>query len=860
MTKIHASHLITFAVVGLAATFVSLGRAVPQTSVQVEDSTRLAARISAATGLAIRSDAPISIVGIGRTGLKSALFWQEVLFLGGRDKSKSRDLYRAEIRINREHGILALRNLKNLTDSPAGDEYQLIVSPPYAAVATRALGQVRSLTLLDFRGRPRPDGAEWSIFTRFLACLTDLLETGHIGGVAKTTVRFARPPTRASLSFVTKSAVAKKIAVTWTDRKSRPRRANVNILDSAPDYEELIATIDVRLPKRPILWIVDTVRSFSWIGPGPIEWAEGRFFSIQDAYRRLIYSLTGDETLTMYVDTSDTSEPQPIANVVPSGLEVGNVTPNPIWPPPAIKPPVFKRVAHGEGIWQPESRDFLRTLPGAPPAIYHSYTRPDRERPYVRVHLFAMDMRQFDLHMVGGYEDPKPTTGSQGTGRIPRRREILSRLVVAFNGAFKTEHGAYGMMVERDILLPPQDDAATIASLEDGRTVMGSWPIGMTIPTEMISLRQNMDPLLENGVVNPRRRYLWGFTLDEDITNMHTIRSGFCMTESGVLIYGWGEDLTARTLGVAMNAAGCVYGIHLDMNPFHTAFIYYRFADSPSTKRPSFQAALALKEMRFSPNRYVNGAPKDFFFLTLKDSTPDQEWSSSGLAQPAPAFVPAVFKQNKGQCQMIAIDMTRASVEILPGRIPLELAPVASQPNQNNVKQVLATVRLGQWSFERGQLVDGTVVSALTPDRATLALDEFGALAIGMWPLETKSKSPTKDAIQSRWLIPGTPTSERVATIALKGDHWLLLAQGPGDELAGIMKKQGITHALAFNLPETGPVIAVRGEHGMVIPSGKPTPTRDLPGTALRIIARPRPLGMTRLEDVFGRGGTKANE
>ena len=66
--------------------------------------------------------------------------------------------------------------------------------------------------------------------------------------------------------------------------------------------------------------------------------------------------------------------------------------------------------------------------------------------------------------------------GATGTGRLPDDPETLKRIVAAFNGAFKTEHGAYGMMVEGNVLLPPQDEAATIATYEDGTVVMGSWP------------------------------------------------------------------------------------------------------------------------------------------------------------------------------------------------------------------------------------------------------------------------------------------------------------------------------------------------------------------------------------------------
>jgi hypothetical protein len=85
-----------------------------------------------------------------------------------------------------------------------------------------------------------------------------------------------------------------------------------------------------------------------------------------------------------------------------------------------------------------------------------TFVRLDDERPYTRVLLVAMDMRQLELGMQAGVEDPVPLVGPRGDGRIPRTPGLLPRVVGAFNGAFKTEHGAYGMAVDGRVLLPPQ--------------------------------------------------------------------------------------------------------------------------------------------------------------------------------------------------------------------------------------------------------------------------------------------------------------------------------------------------------------------------------------------------------------------
>ncbi|MDJ0762709.1 MAG: hypothetical protein QNJ97_06935 [Myxococcota bacterium] len=852
--RVHSGHFISFFVVAIAAAGVSIARGVSDVDGVHGETDQLEQQLSGKLNLVVQPTGVHETANKPETGLTAALKWREIVFLAAKEKQLPADLYRAEVRTVEDQGIISIRGVRNLTDTPAGDEYALVNCPPQVAVLTRALGQVRSATVFDIRGQVLSSDDGWTLLTRLTARLTDFLRTGHFQGIRKTALRFSPPPSWADLSVEGAGTPDMRIGVNWTDLEETFFAVDIRSDQDPVETEGLIPTADVRLPKHLILWLVDTVRSISWIGPGPIEWAEGRYFAIRDALRRFTYALFGEDDAVGEEDAADADELRR-AVAVSMGLEVGSLeTP---WPPPNIPAPVFKRLARGEGRWRPAVPGFVPALSGAPPIVYRTYTRPDIQRPYVRVHLMAMDMRQLDLHMVGGYEDPQPTTGSQGTGRIPRKRAILSRTVLAFNGAFKTLHGAYGMMVEKDVLLPPQDRAATVATMDDGQVLMGSWPTGLKIPANMVSLRQNMDPLVENSVVNPRRRYLWGFTLDEDIRNMNTIRSGICMTAAGSMIYAWGEDLTATTLGIAMNAAGCTYGIHLDMNPFHTSFIYYHFKDPVDGKRPDFDAELILPEMRFSPYRYVNGAPKDFFFLTLKDtSPPGPDWQSEGLAQPAPAFVPAVHKLQVGGAAFLAIDMTRAVAEIEPGEVPHHLAPAGGVkiPSRDHPDLVLVDVLLGRWSLTRGQLTAGAIVAQLTPDRATLAIDPHSKPHIGMWPLRVGKNKHIGHAVQGDWLSAGGNT-RGVAVGRLK-NRWLVLGEGAKQDLVQALKDLNVARPIFFRAETPGAAITVRTPKGMVDLTGNPITTRDAESAALRILAHPRPMGMAGLAASLSEGGS----
>ena len=127
-----------------------------------------------------------------------------------------------------------------------------------------------------------------------------------------------------------------------------------------------------------------------------------------------------------------------------------------------------RRSSRGCGSCRRRRRD-------APSRLLPDLRRPDEERPYAKVLLVAMDMRQLDLGMEAGVEDPEPLTGPPGTGRIPRDPQVYQRVAAAFNGGFKTEHGNYGMMVNKRVLLPPVAGAATVVVSNDGRVGMGTW-------------------------------------------------------------------------------------------------------------------------------------------------------------------------------------------------------------------------------------------------------------------------------------------------------------------------------------------------------------------------------------------------
>jgi hypothetical protein len=161
----------------------------------------------------------------------------------------------------------------------------------------------------------------------------------------------------------------------------------------------------------------------------------------------------------------------------------------------------------------------------------------------------------------------------------------------------------------------------------------------------VVSLRQNMTPLVADGAVNPYKRHWWGGVPPGWTEESRTVRSAVCATQEGFVGYFYGASVDPDVLGLAMQRARCRYAVHLDMNPGHTGFEFYRVGRAgtlPRFKRPledlweargslpdapewEFMSRRMIKFMALMNfPRYVNPEARDFFFLTLRHLLPGE--------------------------------------------------------------------------------------------------------------------------------------------------------------------------------------------------------------------------------------------
>jgi hypothetical protein len=549
------------------------------------------------------------------------------------------DVFLAQARTTPTGTVLSLDGVYNLTRSPEADERDLTTDPSgtYAAFATEVGGHIDAITVIDGRGERSDALAERGARVRL--AVTRWQRTGRPTGYGLERFDFVRPARGVTLAF---EGTSLRVATGGARVRIEPSRGyslgeQASLLRHRP---RVAAQMDAWVP-----WAVNTVRAVPWIGAEPIELLESLAFGAEHQLARLRQQTVGSSN--RQADAQDLQDV--LSSGGPAGARVeGTVTG---WPPPALTPLVQPALAR-EGVWSPLVREgdpFSRANPGAPPAMYVTFLRPDPERMDGRTFFAVWDPRQLELHVVPGSEEPIGATGETGTGAIPRDERTMSRLVAGFNGAFQAIHGEFGVFAEGMVLLPAKPYAASLALMANGDVGFGSWPRGLRqIPEDIVEFRQNMTAIVDEGQYNPWRRGYWG-GIHGQTTDTHTTRTAICLTRDDHVVYAWGDHLEPAVLGRALIAARCRYAVHLDMNGANTGFELYRVA--PAAEHPplehaliagfetegavsglpglTFRARKLVRRMSHNLPRYIRRDPRDFFYLMLRAVLP-------GAPLPAP--------------------------------------------------------------------------------------------------------------------------------------------------------------------------------------------------------------------------------
>ncbi|MBK7579683.1 MAG: hypothetical protein IPI67_05680 [Myxococcales bacterium] len=778
--------------------------------------------------------------------LQETFFGRRLLFLGAEKAGSPRDVYRASVRVTLDGKPIAVTQVRNLTDTPLGDDTGLDVRGQNAVFATVAYGSIQGITLLDLGGMRREDKPSgW--FYRTLQAITAFQESGSFADLGRTDIVLELPSREAKLTLDEQSL---QVDLGTAGRGLRFKTASRE-LEGAEGGQAYAAHADIhRQAEKPlVLWGVDTVRAE--VGPAPIAWLEAKVFGAKDTFKRTTFQMFSSAGAANTLKDQEQTERAAAAVLDSSKLKDGES-----WPPPSI-PSIWKENKPGEGEWEPVVLPFLKPLPAvggtkgkAPAYFYKTFFRPDAERPYSEVTLIAMDMRQLELGMQAGFEDPKPLTGPPGDGRLPREKAVLDRVVGTFNGAFKTTHGRYGMKVDERVLIPPVAGGATVMITKDGDVGLGSWPKSEEIPDDIRSFRQNLDPLVEDGVANPTGRYIWGWQLSG--TSVMTQRTALCVTAAGHLYYAFAPEIDGPTLGKALRQAGCSYGVHLDMNPGHCGFVYTDIVDY---RAKEFNLKKAHDEMKLDPGKFVRWSAKDFFYVMVRDPVPVDpsgvRWQPDAGLQPPPAWLPGIFQS---KLKVGNLEVNLESFEA--GRVAFRMRAGAKEPKHGNVsdnvelsgddsQRVVATIGLGHTTdaMRLGIAFAGVAALDPKPGYATLLVRSGAPLAIYL-PGEAPRLEKGDEAAQLPLLAEnGKLTEQAVAhgPLRLRGALCVLTSgrvvvatarHDSSDSLAAALQKVGCTRVVELDRGSQHPAFVHR--------AGTPTPPlASYDTTVLHAIGQP---------------------
>jgi len=265
---------------------------------------------------------------------------------------------------------------------------------------------------------------------------------------------------------------------------------------------------------------------------------------------------------------------------------------------PGTLAPLVDSPLAGEGVW----RD-LYAVNGLPAARVASL-RPDSLHTAYYVQVVWMDPTLVSFRLHPGYKVPGPavTPDNQITP------DEMNSVLATFNSGFLMTDAQGGYWQNGHSIVALRTGAASMVLTTDGHVKVESWPGGTPSP-DIASVRQNLDMVIENGVVSPAvsqaSASVWGKTIGNAA---YVWRSGIGVRADGSVVFVVGPAMNIKTLAGVLQDAGAVNAMQLDINPDWTNYITYSHP-SPGTATPS---VLPPPNSKVSANRYLQPSSRDF--------------------------------------------------------------------------------------------------------------------------------------------------------------------------------------------------------------------------------------------------------
>lgn len=269
---------------------------------------------------------------------------------------------------------------------------------------------------------------------------------------------------------------------------------------------------------------------------------------------------------------SVTKDPASTASSTTTSTTTVPAGPTPL-PAPSPLTPTGGGQGANQGVWTPAGR----TVNGHV-AVYETSLVPPGGT--AAAGIAWMDTRLLSARLYSGSLSPG---GGPYIFTAPVLPAQAASLVAAFNGGFMMPVAHGGYYTEGKVVDPLVAGAASLVIYSDGSVDIGAWGSDVTMTPNVVSVRQNLVPLVANGaptsLASTPYWLDWGATCGVDscvgagIENQW--RSGLGITSDGALVYVTGPSLAPLQLAQLLVAAGAVRGMQLDINPDWTVFVTY---------------------------------------------------------------------------------------------------------------------------------------------------------------------------------------------------------------------------------------------------------------------------------------------
>jgi Phosphodiester glycosidase len=265
-------------------------------------------------------------------------------------------------------------------------------------------------------------------------------------------------------------------------------------------------------------------------------------------------------------------------------------------PSPAPIVPIVSPPVAGEGLWSPVGR-----LVDGLPAVYETMLRPSTIHTSYVVGVAWMDTKLLKATLYSGSQIPG---GGPYTHTAPISPTDATSVVAAFNAGFLMSDANGGYYTDGKTVLPLRTGAASFVVYKNGSSTLGQWGRDVTMGPDVVSVRQNLDLLVDGGQVVPTvyssDATQWGATLGG---GLYVWRSGLGVTADGALVYVGGPGLDIADLANILVRTGAVRAMELDINTDWVNYSTYKPSTPEGAATPADGTEL-LAGMTGTPGRY----------------------------------------------------------------------------------------------------------------------------------------------------------------------------------------------------------------------------------------------------------------